>query len=287
MEAVQVMLDLTGQGPRTFHHFLSNRYRVIKSFSASLLTELTFEHAFTGDDFAQALRLVREWQTGTRRKMPDPLPMRFMLPSWKPFVEPVRGQVDRMAYELSVLARLRDRLRSGDVYIGQSRRYDSPDTYLMPQAHWLAHRSELIACLGYQDQTPSRLEAHLSELESHLPLMEQILAQGGDIRLDEAGELVVTPSKAEELPPSVKPLRAAIDQALPRVELTDLLVEVDAWTGFSNELVGLENEPQGFPMTRNPFTRAKGNFGFTPRGIPLTMEDFRKNTPFPKRSIFP
>lgn len=74
-------------------------------------------------------------------------------------------------------------------------------------------------------------------MRSHLPLMEQILADGSDIRLDDNGELVVTPLKADDVPESVKALRAAVDRLLPRVELTDLLVErgrpaVDNWTGF-------------------------------------------------------
>ncbi|TLU97481.1 hypothetical protein [Dyadobacter sediminis] len=96
-----------------------------------------------------------------------------MLPSWKSFVEPVKGEIDRPAYELSVLARLRDRLRSGDVYVSHSRKYSSPDTYLIPEANWKAHRTELLAYLGYKDATPYRLEEQISELESHLPLMEQ------------------------------------------------------------------------------------------------------------------
>lgn len=245
IEAIDIMQMLTRQGPRTFHHFLVNRYRVIKSFSASFLDILTFEHAFTGDDFQQALQLVGEWQTGRKRKNPEQLPTKFILPSWKSFVEPVKGQIDRHAYELSVLARLRDRLRSGDVYVSHSRKYASPDTYLIPEANWKAHRSELLSFLGYKDETPYRLVEQISELESHLPLMEQILADGGDIRLDDNGELVVTPLKADDVPESVKALRAAVDRLLPRVELTDLLVEVDNWTGFSGELTGLENDPRG------------------------------------------
>ncbi|WP_138485253.1 DUF4158 domain-containing protein [Dyadobacter bucti] len=242
IEAIDIMQMLTRQGPRTFHHFLISRYRVIKSFSAGFLDALTFEHAFAGDDFEQALQLIGDWQTGRKRKNPKELPMKFMLPSWKSFVEPVKGEIDRPAYELSVLARLRDRLRSGDVYVNHSRKYASPDTYLIPEANWKAHRTELLTYLGYKDATPYRLEEQISELESHLPLMEQILADGGDIRLDDDGELVVTPLKADDIPESVKALRAAVDRLLPRVELTDLLVEVDNWTGFSSELTGLENE---------------------------------------------
>lgn len=244
VEAINLMLSLTGQGPRTFHHFLVTRYRTIKSFSVAILERFTFIHAFSGDDFEQALTLVGEWQSGRRRKLPDELPTKFLLPSWTPFVQPTGEPVNRTAYELSVLSRLRDRLRSGDVYVDYSRKYASPDVYLMPQTHWQSHRADLLALLGYRDETAYRLDEQLAELESNLPLIEQILAQEGDIRIDEEGELVVTPLKAEELSESVKRLRHLIDQRLPAIELTDVLVEVDAWTGFSSELIGLETEPR-------------------------------------------
>lgn len=244
VDAINLMLSLTEQGPRTFHHFLATRYRTIKSFSAAMLERFAFIHAFSGDDFDQALILVGEWQSGRRRKLPDELPLQFLLPSWKHFVQPTGEPVDRAAYELSVLSRLRDRLRSGDVYVDYSRKYASPNVYLMPQTHWQSHQADLLALLGYRDATAYQLDEQLAQLESNLPLMEQILAQEGDIRLDEEGELVVTPLKAEELPESVKRLRHLIDQRLPAVELTDVLVEVDAWTGFSSELIGLETEPR-------------------------------------------
>jgi len=223
LAAIEVVLALTGKGPRTFHSFLSTRYRSIKSFSAGMLDQLVFEHAFEGDDFQQAMELVSDWQSGRRRKLPDKVPMTFLLPSWKAFVEPFEGEFDRQAYELNVLARLRDLLRSGDVYVRHSRRYAGPDTYLMPPAHWKSHRPDLLAHLGYRDATAYRLDEHLSDLESHLPLLEKLLAEGGDIRLDQQGELVITPLKAGGLPKSVVALRAVIDRLLPRVELTDVL----------------------------------------------------------------
>lgn len=244
VEAIDLMLSITGQGSRSFHHFLATRYRTIKSFSAIMLDRFIFVHAFTGDDFDQALTLVSEWQNGRRRKAPDELPTKFLLPSWKSFVQLTGEGVDRTAYELSVLSRLRDRLRSGDVYVDYSRRYASPDVYLMPHSHWQSHQADLLALLGYRNATAYRLDEQLADLEANLPLIEQILAQEGDIRIDDEGELVVTPLKAEELPESVKRLRQLIDGRLPAVELTDVLVEVDAWTGFSSELIGLEAEPR-------------------------------------------
>lgn len=137
LAAITTVIALTGAGPRTFHSFLISRYRSIKSFSTNMLDQLRFEHAFTGDDFAEALTLVGDWH-GRPRKLPDKLPNKlptgFLVPTWKAFVKPGTDQTDRSAYELSVLARLRvvrqsDRLRSGDVYVRFSRRYAGPDTY--------------------------------------------------------------------------------------------------------------------------------------------------------------
>lgn len=244
VETLQLFAGLTGGSSRTTHHFLATRYRSIKSFSPTLLERFDFIHAFTGDDFEQALTLVEEWQTGRRRKMPDVLPMTFMLPSWREFVRTPGSDIERTHYELSVLARLRDRLRSGDIYVRHSRKYAAPDSYLMPQDYFQAHQDELLAQLGFSDDSPAPLDEQLAELEGQLPLVEQLINSSDDIRLDEEGELVVSPLKAQELPPSVRHLRQLLDSRLPRVELTDMLVEVDAWTGFSSELVGLESEPR-------------------------------------------
>ena len=49
----------------------------------------------------------------------------------------------------------------------------------------------------------------------------------------EEGNLIVTQLAAEERPESAVVLERLIDERLPQVELSELLVEVDGWTGFS------------------------------------------------------
>jgi len=46
--------------------------------------------------------------------------------------------------------------------------------------------------------------------------------------------LVISPLKAEDLPQSSVKLRELVDQRLPLVDLTDLLIEVDGWTNFTD-----------------------------------------------------
>ena len=65
------------------------------------------------------------------------------------------------------------------------------------------------------------------------------MADQGAVRR-EADRLVVSPIEAEENPPSLLLLRKLIDERLPRVDITELLIEVDNLTGFSNSFQHLD-----------------------------------------------
>lgn len=82
----------------------------------------------------------------------------------------------------------------------------------------------------------------------------------------EAGRLIVTKLSAEEMPPSVAELEQHVDERLPLVELPELLLEVDGWTGFSRafEHVG-KSEPRSKNLLINCHASvlAQCNFGLT------------------------
>lgn len=47
---------------------------------------------------------------------------------------------------------------------------------------------------------------------------------------------MLSPLQAEDIPDSSKQVRDMISGRLPRVELADLLIEVDRWTGFTRHI---------------------------------------------------
>jgi TnpA family transposase len=236
-EAVQALLYPTRHSHLTF---LAKRYSIFKQFTPQFLGSMSFCQGFKGDDFGEALQAVSDLQTGKRRKLPIPVPTGFMKPNWRKFVVDAQGECNRQHYELCVLSTLRDRLRSGDVFVEQSHRYADFNSYLIPPTEWETLRDELCRQLNLPILSTDRITQRISELEILLKPMQALLLAGGDVRL-EKGEVVVSRLTAEEVPLAVKALQQEISQRMPVVDLTDILVEVNAWVGFTDHLPGLEN----------------------------------------------
>lgn len=128
-----------------------------------------------------------------------------------------------------------------------SRRYADPETYLIPIAQWPALRAEVCRQLGMPEAVDARLLEREAELGQRLTQVEALLARrDGAVRLED-GVLVLTPLVAEERPTRVRDLEKAISRRLPQVELSELLMEVDRWTGFSRCF-----EPAGGYAARHP-----------------------------------
>ncbi|MCB8829737.1 Tn3 family transposase, partial [Escherichia coli] len=104
------------------------------------LNAFEFRGAGAVQGLLDAVRLVADIYRTGRRRLPDKPPLRFVPPSWRPFVLR-NGVVVRAAYELCVLTQLRDRLRAGDIWVAESRQYRSFDSYLLPSATFDAMRA--------------------------------------------------------------------------------------------------------------------------------------------------
>lgn len=236
-EAVESLLFPTRHSQLTF---LAHRYSLFKQFTPNLLSQIQFQHGFQEDDFPAALQLLIDLQSGKRRKLATPVPLQFVKPSWKKFILMETGELERKSYELCILATLRDRLRSGDVFVELSYQYADLNSYLIPPSEWKSLRLEIGQQLNLPLLFTERIDQRIDELEALLRPMHELLVEGAAIRLDEEG-LVVGRLTAEDVPPEAKALQAEISRRMPVVDLTDILVEVNTWLGFTDELIGLEH----------------------------------------------
>ena len=83
----------------------------------------------------------RDLNRSGKRDVPPDAPMPFRK-EWRRLVQD-GGQTNRRLYETAVLATLRDKLRSGDVWVERSSNYRRFDSYLLPQAAVPAAAAEL------------------------------------------------------------------------------------------------------------------------------------------------
>ena len=220
--------------PSDDHHFdfLAARYSYLRQFTPQFLAALAFRSNRAGAPILEAIALLRDLNTRGQRRLPQETPVQFVPARWRPYVIDREGQIDRRYFELCTLWELRGALRAGNVWLENSRRFADPETYLIPREHWPQVRRDICRAVQLPEEGAIRLEQRRTALEEELTRLDRDWPQNRSVRIEE-GRLVLTPLSAEEPPAGSVALQEKIAQHLPRVELADLLIEVDSWTDFT------------------------------------------------------
>ena len=182
-----------------------------------------------------AIEVIRALDTTNQRSLPAKPPLGFVSPRWRRFVFAQKPPA-RRAYELCVLSTLRDALRAGNIYLPTSRRYADPETYLIPPSDWPQVRAEVCRQLDLEPTGTERLNRRAQDLQNLLPRLDRELTRSEGIRIEQ-DELIVPADAGQDPPDSARALEERVSRRLPSVELPELLLEVDSWTGFSQRLI--------------------------------------------------
>jgi TnpA family transposase len=147
------------------------------------------------------------------------------------------GGIDMLGYRLCVIDGLRKAFRRRDIYPLRSIRYGDPRKGLLSGVAWEAARPGICRTLGVS----ASAETELTLLTTRLDLAYRETA--ARVPENPAISILSTPTGPElsierlekiEEPPSLIALRAAVDDRLPRLDLPELILEMQARTGFAN-----------------------------------------------------
>lgn len=211
---------------------LDGRYWHLRRF----VPALRFDSVPAARALVDAIDVLRELDATGRRTLPDTAPTGFVPARWRTHATGEDGRPDRRRWELCLLSELRTTLRSGAVWVHGSRRYQPADRYLIAPAAWLARRDAARRALGLPASVDERLDQFARDLDERVGTLDRALATG-DVAVDvQDGELHVRRLPGAERPTTTTALAAHIASRLPQVDLADILIDVDAWTAFSDEL---------------------------------------------------
>lgn len=222
-----------------YYDFFAEKYVYVRQFAPAVLGALVLRSNKSRDPLLDAVSVLKNLSDSKTRKVPKNAPLGFVPAKWLPYVAttlPNGGPVvDRRHWEMCLLWQLRSALRSGDVWVEGARRYADPQSFLIPKAQWPSLRQEVRLLTGTPADGAEHLRACCEEMEATMRRLEAIVARGGTVQV-QAGKLVFSREDYDGPPESAKALGREVSKRLPKVELTDLVVEVDSWAHFLGRL---------------------------------------------------
>ena len=221
------------------------RYSYVRQFAPRLLETFVLRAVVPNEPLLRAVTYLRERNRNGQRGIDDDAPLDFVPPSWKPYVCPVPGQIDRPLWEICLLDQLRQALKGGNLNVAHSRAFQPLETYLLSREHWEGTREQLC----HAHQLPLDFAQHWPKLEAllneQLRLLDRACPANPSLEIrDDQFHLM----RAERfpVPPSAYELRLTMRRMLQRRHLSDLLLETQGWTGF---LKAFTRVASGRPIT--------------------------------------
>ena len=220
---------------------ISEGYTQIRRYAPDFLNAFRFKAAPAAQPILEAIETLKTMDTDGLRKVPADSPTDFIRKRWKALVFTDSG-LDRRFYELCALSELKNALRSGDIWVQGSRQFKDFDEYLIPSERFSVLREANRLSLAVATDCEAYLNDRLGRLDRQLETVDRIANSG------ELPDVIITVSGLKITPlTSVIPEEAdqLIRQAyglLPRVKITELLLEVDDWTGFTRHFTHLKSQ---------------------------------------------
>jgi len=236
--SVEEAQELARPADYDYLDLLQKRFYSLRKYTPTLLRVLEFHSTKANEPLLQAVEIIREMNESGKRKVPDDSPVDFISKRWKKHLYEDDGTtINRHYYEMAVLTELREHVRAGDVSIVGSRQYRDFEEYLFSEDTWNQSKgnTRLSVSLSFEDyitERTSSLNERLKWLAANSNKLDGVSLEKGKLSLARL---------EKDVPEEAKKFSASLYQMLPRIKLTDLLMDVAHITGFHEQFTHASN----------------------------------------------
>ena len=187
----------------------------------------------------QAIEIVRKLDGGELKKLPFDAPTAFVPKELIRALFDKEENLNRNAWETGLALAIKDALRSGDIYLPQSKHHVSFWDLTLSDTRWKDIRDESYTQLN--QPLPSEAKAAITQ-QFHQAIDKAKKRFNGDkFASIEDGQLKLKRDDKAVLPDSVTQVQKVIDASLPLIRIEQLLMEVDKLTKFSRHFTPIAN----------------------------------------------
>lgn len=237
VSSVEEAQELSRPADYDYLDLLQKRFYSLRKYTPTLLRVLEFHSTKANEPLLQAVEIIRGMNESGKRKVPDESPMDFISKRWKKHLYEDDGTINRHYYEMAVLTELREHVRAGDVSIVGSRQYRDFEEYLFSEDTWNQTKgnTKLSVSLSFEDYMTERtnsLNEGLKWLSANSNKLDGVSLEKGKLSISRL---------EKDVPEEAKKFSASLYQMLPRIKLTDLLMDVAYITGFHEQFTHASN----------------------------------------------
>lgn len=224
-----------------FLHRISESYATLRRYAPEFLNVLELRAAPAAKGLLDAIEVLRALNAENARKVPPDAPSDFIKKRWMKLVVTEEG-IDRRYYELCALSELKNSLRSGDIWVQGSRQFKDFDEHLVPGDRFAAMQLSSELPLAITTDCDQYLQERLQLLKRQLETVNRMAAANDlpDAVITAESGLKITPLETI-VPDAAQALIDKTAMLLPHVKITELLLEVDEWTGFTHHFTHVKS----------------------------------------------
>ena len=193
-----------------------------------------------GEETDKALKQLKTLRDLARRgitSLPEGFDVSVADPGWHSLLEAPDRKIALAALKASAATSLRKAIKGGKLWLEHSSRHRSRADQLIPKEQWADKHKSLIRALSLTDNPDKFLERVLERVNAGIGQLAQAVEEG-NLTIDSQGHIHIAPIQALEVEPQVTKTRESMFNMIGNAQFGNMLVEIDAKTGFSQALLG-------------------------------------------------